>query len=38
MRFTLLPGAVISVEPAWKMYTPLPSSVRVPVSPRVAEA
>ncbi len=38
MSFTLLPGAVIRVEPAWKMYTPSPSRVSVPVSPRVAEA
>ena len=37
MSLTLLPGAVISVDPAWKMYTPPPLSVRVPVRPRVAE-
>jgi hypothetical protein len=42
IRFTLLPDAVTSVEPAWKMKTafglPCASSVRVPVSPsEVAE-
>ena len=38
MRLTLLPDAVISVEPAWKTKTalgsPWASSVKAPVSPR----
>ena len=38
MSATLLSDAVISVEAAWKMYRPSPSSVSVPVSPRVSEA
>jgi hypothetical protein len=37
MRFTLLPDAVVSVEPIWKMKTalgsPWASSVRIPVIP-----
>ena len=37
MSATLLFGAVISVDAAWKTYRPSPSSVRVPVRPRVSE-
>lgn len=41
IRTTLLPEAVVSAEPIWKMKTalgsPCPSRVRVPVIPRVEE-
>jgi hypothetical protein len=42
MSVTLLPVAVVSVEPIWKMKTapgsPWPSRVRFPVIPKVPEA